>query len=352
MNVYYAPTHDAGATIDLCFARHSLNASCAIRDDLEVGSDHRTLLTQLSDTGPERDTSGKLRYSACNWVTFRKIISDRLVAAPSSDPEREASFLVDALQGALNATCPRKRTQGPRNRWWTRDCTNAHNALCQAKRSGSVAIAERRAFGKAVKKAKREMWREKVDQVSCLTEAYRVTSWHKKTPCFHTPPLNGPDGLVFTPMAKAQLLQGALLSRHMEHEDIVMGIPTVARRSLPWPALTNQGIFRSCCVVSSSSPGLDEITAEALRQAWPVLGPRVTDLFRLCDLQGLHPNAFKKASIIILPKTGNRNKALPKSYRPIALLSCLGKGLERLMARRLSFLALSQNILANNLSEC
>lgn len=71
-------------------------------------------------------------------------------------------------------------------------------------------------------------------------------------------------------------------------------------------------------------------------------------LFRQCDKIRFHPQLSKKSNILILPKTEFRDKILPKSYRPIALLSSLGKGLERLIARRLSFLALKYRILTKN----
>jgi len=70
--------------------------------------------------------------------------------------------------------------------------------------------------------------------------------------------------------------------------------------------------------------------------------------FRRCLQLGQHPSPFKSAQVVIIPKPGDRNRALPKSYRPIALLSCLGKGLERLIARRLVYLALHHNVLARD----
>ena len=50
----------------------------------------------------------------------------------------------------------------------------------------------------------------------------------------------------------------------------------------------------------------------------------------------------------MLPKPGKRDRTLPSSYRPISLLSCLGKGLERLIARRISYWALKLKILARD----
>lgn len=50
---------------------------------------------------------------------------------------------------------------------------------------------------------------------------------------------------------------------------------------------------------------------------------------------------------MILAKPGKREKTLPRSYRPIALLSVLGKGLERLIARRLTWVAVTHRVLHN-----
>lgn len=46
------------------------------------------------------------------------------------------------------------------------------------------------------------------------------------------------------------------------------------------------------------------------------------------------------------PKTKKRDLSSVRSWRPIALLSCLGKGLERLIARRLSRVAIKHSVLS------
>ncbi len=48
----------------------------------------------------------------------------------------------------------------------------------------------------------------------------------------------------------------------------------------------------------------------------------------------------------MLPKAGKkRDLANPRSWRPISLLSCLGKGLESLIARRLAYTAIKYGVL-------
>lgn len=93
---------------------------------------------------------------------------------------------------------------------------------------------------------------------------------------------------------------------------------------------------------------MDEVPVSIIRLAWPVLAGRLTRLFQACFDNGEHPAVFKEAEVIILPKGGQRDQSLPKSYRPIALLPCLGKGLERLIAKRLSRLAVTSHILADD----
>ena len=44
---------------------------------------------------------------------------------------------------------------------------------------------------------------------------------------------------------------------------------------------------------------------------------------------------WKLAEVAMIPKTGKTDRTSPRSWRPIALLSCIGKGLERTVARRI-----------------
>ena len=47
----------------------------------------------------------------------------------------------------------------------------------------------------------------------------------------------------------------------------------------------------------------------------------------------------------MIAKPGRRDLTTPRAWRPISLLSCLGKGLERLIARRLAWAAIHHKVL-------
>ena len=59
------------------------------------------------------------------------------------------------------------------------------------------------------------------------------------------------------------------------------------------------------------------------------------DDFNACLTYGCFPNVWKKACAIALPKSPEKPRTDPASYRPISLLSVLGKTLERIMVARL-----------------
>ena len=48
----------------------------------------------------------------------------------------------------------------------------------------------------------------------------------------------------------------------------------------------------------------------------------------------------------MIPKVGKKDKTSPRSWRPIALFSCLGKGLERIIAKRLAMTAMQHGLLS------
>ena len=62
-------------------------------------------------------------------------------------------------------------------------------------------------------------------------------------------------------------------------------------------------------------------------------------MYSLLLNKGYHPKVWKQATGFILKKSNKPDYSLPKAYRVISLLNCLGKVSERIFARRLSYLA-------------
>jgi hypothetical protein len=58
------------------------------------------------------------------------------------------------------------------------------------------------------------------------------------------------------------------------------------------------------------------------------------ELFNMCLDTGTHP--WKHATIVILNKPNKPDYSILKAYRPIALMECMGKVLERIVAKRVN----------------
>ena len=129
---------------------------------------------------------------------------------------------------------------------------------------------------------------------------------------------------------------GNLLERTAEAGDILADTPAVPATALPFPPLTIEEIRNLILKASNTTPGADEVPTKILQAAWIVIEPSVVSLFQSCLQVGHHPICFYEAIVAIIPKTNKPDKSSPRAYRPIALLSVLGKGLERLLARRMS----------------
>ena len=136
------------------------------------------------------------------------------------------------------------------------------------------------------------------------------------------------------------------MRNHSEAGDIPLWTPTVANNSLPFPELTIEEVSNCILRAGNTTPGKDEIPTGALRLAWPHISALVHDLYQSCIDVGHHPRCFRAAIVAMIGKPNKADMTSPRSYRPIALLSVLGKGLERLIAKRMSWIAINFQVLA------
>ena len=82
------------------------------------------------------------------------------------------------------------------------------------------------------------------------------------------------------------------------------------------------------------APGPDEITNEMLKHLGPGAKRFLLSVYNQSWHTGTVPTSWKKALVRPIPKKG-KDKRDPTSYRPISLLSCTGKLLERIINKRL-----------------
>ncbi len=113
-----------------------------------------------------------------------------------------------------------------------------------------------------------------------------------------------------------------------------------------WPELINSEI--ESALLSSNNkkaPGNDGIGFTLLKRAYKIAPELFNGLYKACFQLGYHPRAWRDSVGIILPKPNKPDYSIPKAYRIISLLNCIGKVLEKVFANRLGYLANVESLL-------
>src|SRR5690554_4713026 len=116
--------------------------------------------------------------------------------------------------------------------------------------------------------------------------------------------------------------------------------------TLPWEPVTKSevqtAIFTSA---SNKAPGPDGIPFLCLKEAYSCIPHVFNSLYAALARVGYHPECWRDATTAVIPKPKKPDYTAPKAYRPVALLNCLGKTLEKIMARRLGYMAEAHQLL-------
>jgi ribonuclease HI len=203
--------------------------------------------------------------------------------------------------------------------------------------------AVRNSFFIAIRDAKSKNWNDflKGARGKDIFTAMRYTKPRRVDP---TPDIIVGQEKASTFKEKAALFRRALFppppTADVQEED-----PNPMRR-LPWPRTTSKEI-RDAIMSSSSSkaPGPDGLGFECLKVAYQTIPEYFDSLYEVLIRAGYHPRAWREATIVILRKSGKPDYSIPKAYRPISLLNCLGKVSEKIMATRLAYMAERHHLL-------
>jgi hypothetical protein len=104
-------------------------------------------------------------------------------------------------------------------------------------------------------------------------------------------------------------------------------------------------IFRSN---PKKAPGPDDIPFLVWQRIWEEAKGSIMVLYKASLRLGHLPDSWRTARIVPLRKPGKPDYTVPKAFRPISLLATISKGLEAVVANRLSFMAEKHNLLPSN----
>jgi hypothetical protein len=96
------------------------------------------------------------------------------------------------------------------------------------------------------------------------------------------------------------------------------------------------------------APGEDGLPVAVWKRLWPVVKYRVFALFEASLRDGIVPDQWRSAKTIPLKKRDKGDYTVAKVWRPMSLLSTLGKIMEAVVAERISYAIEAYGLLPAN----
>jgi hypothetical protein len=85
------------------------------------------------------------------------------------------------------------------------------------------------------------------------------------------------------------------------------------------------------------APGPSNINYTMVRWAWNVAPDLLFHLYASCMEVGHYPVPFKHSVTTVVPKPNKNDYTSPSAYRPIQPIECLGKILDKILARQVQY---------------
>ncbi|KAK7108155.1 hypothetical protein V1264_015944 [Littorina saxatilis] len=324
------------------------------------GSDHKPVILNMNE---ERNTTTQKQtprwnYKKAKWGMFQQLLDKncRKLDFKDQNLNQHAELFCQAVLKAAKNSIPR----GSRKNYkpgWNSHLQQLHDMLSSAREAMELNPTDENVT--AHNRARAEFTREKLQQLR--------NSWHEKTQSLnmekdttklwqlaHT--LNDDvqerkqtvlelDGELQTGKKAANTLA------NMYQETSTVKLPRdrtkAVREAIRQPS--EKGANSSCmydpirldeleaaikALKCKKAPGPDGISNDMLKHMGTIAKKTLLLLFNESWKSTTVPAMWKKAHIVPIHKKG-KNKKDPKSYRPISLISCLSKLMERILNRRL-----------------
>jgi Reverse transcriptase (RNA-dependent DNA polymerase) len=252
-------------------------------------------------------------------------------ASPTAE---EIKVATEALMTDINQTNEevfrRRRPPHPRaSPWWNTACAIATQNLRSAQTTRTRGIAQARLKG-TVRVAKRQWADDYIEK----TQLWELAAWRHGRKVSKVPSLQGPDGLVHTHEKVADILSQRFFPQTPPRVRSAFDDDPPPRPTRALPPIDKEIIGSLLAKTSNkSAPGQSGQTWILLKWVWATDPERLLALFSACLKAGYHPRPWKEAVVCVIPKPNRADYTHAKNFRPISLLECLGKLLEKIVAK-------------------
>ena len=335
------------SAIDLAFltpAAYHAMINCRVRIDLQYGSDHRPIVTEL-EWGWEKPPVAKRRaWKKLQEESIQKEVDKgskalrSTLGTPDLLTKTQIDAYLDKIMGGFNEivelTVPWAKPSKKARSFWNADCARVVKKAKQCLRDyhsdnneytkEALRLAEREK-NSIIDKAKTLDFRQGVHKASKTPAGvWKLAKWGrersmlpKELPQFPSLRDSATKSMVSTFEGKVKILRETFFP-----PPITADLSDIATASYPVPITTSQKIEEKEIAKAirrpapDKAPGISGIPNRFLRAVLPNLGGCITHLFQACWNLGYHPRKFKEANTIILKKP--KKKTITPNLNPTA----------------------------------
>ena len=376
------PTHRPNTTIgdllDLAIVSREMAPkieSCDV--GLDIGSDHLPVHLMLSSPEIQKQTQRQiLQYEKTDWTRFSKYIKDKLKmteAVTPSEIDEDCEILTKTIKTALDKSCPKSK---PKDKaFYMSDNTmkliklkRQIRRLAQKTQNPTTKTLYNQLNNlvkKSIKKDKEAWWQKttnKLDETkNCkiFWQTFNQISGKKSKSGASKPVFQENGKLTENNKEKANAFAKSLGKIHNTHEGAIFDdnfkreveadiaenpllfspqIENIEELGDENPMMGDISIEEIKIQLGKtkgrSAPGADGIRYPVIKKCPEIVFDYLKHIYNACLNIGYFPSKWKEALGTMIPKPGKDQK-ITTNFRPISLLSCIGKLFEKIIANRM-----------------
>uniref|UniRef100_A0A2P2HZJ0 RNA-directed DNA polymerase from mobile element jockey-like n=1 Tax=Hirondellea gigas TaxID=1518452 RepID=A0A2P2HZJ0_9CRUS len=342
--------------LDLCLATYNILIKGVIHRGADLGSDHYPVECRFGTRVEKSDFENRKwninKINLPQWTEYLEA-KDHLIRP--TDANTLNNNVCKKITDASIKTIPQSQSQITYKRctpWWDKECSKAvahrRNAKNKLSKNPTVlnlieykkctAIAKRKIIQK-----KRDSWNDFVSSLDSKTPPSRVWNAIK---C-----IDGTRRCKVIPLEmenNSSISKANKFAQHFTRFNIIdKDNPEVTRvenlvNNLNLPSnhkyipIQMYELLNSLKTAKNSTPGEDNISYALLKKLPVKILQELIYLFNTSLTSSTVPQSWKIGKTIPICKPG-KEPSIVSSYRPITLLSCIGKLMEKIICKRLEF---------------
>ncbi|CDO73528.1 hypothetical protein BN946_scf185013.g163 [Trametes cinnabarina] len=347
--------------------------SCLVRPELRpLHTDHFPIHTEFDVPTAAAPPRPRRDFRQVDWLAFDQSLASRIatrvplrVIETTQEFDRTLGALMDDLQATIEEHVPLTADTPYTKRWWSKELTSMRKEKERLARishrnrqdSKHPSHAEYRRFrnryADAIRAAKRDHWQAWIDSVDGKT-IWEANRFLRRGPTdggsARIPPIRATDADGRPCVLNSNADKGAEFHRTFFLSPSMEAVPLgpFPQPRFAFRPITDEQVRQAIRGLRSfKAAGPDAIPNEVYKHCADTLTPVLAPLFRATFALHYYPEAWKVSDTVVLQKPGKSDYTVAKSWRPIALLSCMSKILSRCVADTLVYEAEHLSLLAD-----